>query len=84
MEIAHLCLFVSGILRANVRRTDDVGVLNKRLIRVCIVFVRAPAVLPGRDTLRCLALATVDSPVRKEDMELENSAKFIKYEVILA
>ena len=48
------------------------------------MFVRARAVLPGRDTLRCLALATVDSPVRKEDMELENSAKFIKYEVILA
>ena len=35
----------------------------------------------GRDTLRCLALATIDSPMRKEDMDLENSTKFIKYEV---
>ena len=38
-------------------------------------------VLSGRDTLRCLALATIDSPMRKEDMDLENSTKFIKYEV---
>jgi len=36
---------------------------------------------PGRDTLRCLALATIDNPIRKEDMELENSAKFVTYEV---
>ena len=36
---------------------------------------------PGRDTLRCLALATVDAPMKKEDMDLENSTKFVKYEV---
>lgn len=36
----------------------------------------------GRDTLRCLALATIDNPVKKEDMDLEESSKFIKYEVI--
>lgn len=35
----------------------------------------------GRDTLRCLALATHDSPPRKEDMDLENSCKFVQYEV---
>lgn len=35
----------------------------------------------GRDTLRCLALATHDSPPRKEDMDLENSGKFVQYEV---
>ncbi|XP_038057034.1 calcium-transporting ATPase sarcoplasmic/endoplasmic reticulum type-like isoform X2 [Patiria miniata] len=34
----------------------------------------------GRDTLRCLGLATVDSPIRKEDMDLENANNFIKYE----
>jgi len=28
MEIARLCLFVSGILGANVRRTDDTGVFK--------------------------------------------------------
>jgi len=45
------------------------------------VFVRAPVLSSGRDTLRCLALATIDNPMRKEDMDLENSAKFMKYEV---
>lgn len=35
----------------------------------------------GRDTLRCLALATHDTPPRKEEMDLENSSKFVEYEV---
>ncbi|MGH0151978.1 UNVERIFIED_CONTAM: hypothetical protein FKN15_040263 [Acipenser sinensis] len=34
----------------------------------------------GRDTLRCLALATQDSPPKKEEMDLENSVKFSEYE----
>lgn len=34
----------------------------------------------GRDTLRCLALATIDNPPKKEDMDLEDSRKFIQYE----
>ncbi|KAI5615546.1 sarcoplasmic/endoplasmic reticulum calcium ATPase 3 isoform X1 [Silurus asotus] len=34
----------------------------------------------GKDTLRCLALATRDTPIRKEQMDLENSAKFSEYE----
>lgn len=35
----------------------------------------------GRDTLRCLALATRDSPPKKEDMVLSDTAKFSEYEV---
>lgn len=35
----------------------------------------------GSDTLRCLALATHDTPPRKEGMDLENSSKFAEYEV---
>lgn len=35
----------------------------------------------GRDTLRCLALATCDTPLRKEEMNLEDSTKFADYEV---
>ena len=35
----------------------------------------------GRDTLRCLALGTIDSPLRREDMDLEDPRKFINYEV---
>jgi Ca2+ transporting ATPase len=34
----------------------------------------------GRDTLRCLALATIDAPMKKEEMDLEDYTKFIKYE----
>lgn len=35
----------------------------------------------GRDTLRCLALATRDSPPYKDDMDLEEASKFSQYEV---
>jgi P-type Ca2+ transporter type 2A len=35
----------------------------------------------GRDTLRCLALGTIDSPLKREDMDLEDAKKFINYEV---
>uniref|UniRef100_A0A4D5R9Q6 Calcium-transporting ATPase n=1 Tax=Scolopendra viridis TaxID=118503 RepID=A0A4D5R9Q6_SCOVI len=35
----------------------------------------------GRDTLRCLALATIDTPPKPEDMDLGDSTKFINYEV---
>nr|XP_039264651.1 sarcoplasmic/endoplasmic reticulum calcium ATPase 1-like [Styela clava] len=34
----------------------------------------------GRDTLRCLALGTVDSPALSEDMDLTDSKNFAKYE----
>merc|ERR1711881_284068 len=34
----------------------------------------------GRDTLRCLALATADSPMNPNEMDLEESSKFVKYE----
>lgn len=37
--------------------------------------------IAGRDTLRCLALATIDSPMKQEEMNLEDSTKFFKYEV---
>ncbi|KAJ3588921.1 hypothetical protein NHX12_009774 [Muraenolepis orangiensis] len=37
----------------------------------------------GRDTLRCLALATRDQPPRPADMDLENSPKFAEYETAL-
>lgn len=34
----------------------------------------------GRDTLRCLALATADAPMRPDDMDLDDSNKFYTYE----
>lgn len=35
----------------------------------------------GRDTLRCLALATRDTPPKREDMILDDSSRFMEYEV---
>lgn len=35
----------------------------------------------GRDTLRCLALATIDSPMAPDEMDLNDATKFINYEV---
>ena len=35
----------------------------------------------GRDTLRCLALGTIDGPPKPEDMDLSDSSKFAEYEV---
>lgn len=35
----------------------------------------------GRDTLRCLALATRDNPLKMEDLVLVDTARFIEYEV---
>merc|ERR1712038_395340 len=37
----------------------------------------------GRDTLRCLCLATADSPMNPAEMNLEDSSKFAQYEVNL-
>merc|ERR1712061_940904 len=37
----------------------------------------------GRDTLRCLALATCDNPMSPKDMDLGNSTKFVNYETNL-
>ncbi|KAJ8414728.1 hypothetical protein AAFF_G00022510 [Aldrovandia affinis] len=37
----------------------------------------------GRDTLRCLALATRDNPLKMEDFVLVDSARFIEYETDL-
>ena len=34
----------------------------------------------GRDTLRCLALATSDTPLNPNEMDLEDSTKFVKFE----
>ena len=39
------------------------------------------ALLAGKDTLRCLGLATIDSPPCIKEMDLTESKKFIQYEV---
>ena len=39
--------------------------------------------ISGQDTLRCLAMATVDTPGPKEEMNLKDSNNFVQYEVML-
>ena len=38
-------------------------------------------VFTGQDTLRCLAMATVEQPGRPEEMNLEDAKNFVQYEV---
>merc|ERR1712223_2071628 len=47
------------------------------------IMARAVEYGTDRDTLRCLCLATADSPMNPADMDLDNSAKFVNYEVNL-
>jgi len=44
------------------------------------IFKHTKAYGTGRDTLRCLALATIDNPPERSAMDLEDSRKFIQYE----
>ena len=67
-------------------KKKDVFVSFALLARLCIVrffsmMYSFCVLIVGRDTLRCLALATVDNPVKKEEMNLEDSTKFMRYEV---
>ena len=40
-----------------------------------------PLCAVGQDTLRCLAMATVEQPGRPEEMNLEDAKNFVQYEV---
>jgi len=44
------------------------------------IFKHTKAYGTGRDTLRCLALATIDNPPEPSSMDLEDARKFITYE----
>lgn len=48
--------------------------IRQKILDTCIQYGT------GRDTLRCLALCTIDNPAKPEDMELGNSDKFVQYE----
>merc|ERR1712073_172985 len=47
------------------------------------IMARAVEYGTGRDTLRCLCLATADSPMNPKEMNLDDSSKFAQYEVNL-
>merc|ERR1711981_481097 len=47
------------------------------------IMATAVAYGTGRDTLRCVALATCDTPLNPNEMDLEESSKFVNYETNL-
>uniref|UniRef100_A0A8D3C5D5 Calcium-transporting ATPase n=1 Tax=Scophthalmus maximus TaxID=52904 RepID=A0A8D3C5D5_SCOMX len=78
-------MFVKGAPEGVIERCTHVRVgnskvpLNKGIKEKIMSVIREYGT--GRDTLRCLALATRDSPPKMEDMILTDAAKFSEYEV---
>ncbi|KAL0993640.1 hypothetical protein UPYG_G00110970 [Umbra pygmaea] len=80
-------MFIKGAPEGVIERCSYVRVGTNRIPLSEPVKNKIMAVIKewgtGRDTLRCLALATRDTPPRVEDMNLEDSTKFINYETDL-
>ncbi|CAH8623531.1 unnamed protein product [Dicrocoelium dendriticum] len=77
-------MFVKGAPEGVLDRCAFVRMAGKRVPMTPVlkaeIVKNVAAYGTGRDTLRCLALATVDSPPNKAQMDLEDSSKFFKYE----
>ncbi|KAF7654830.1 hypothetical protein LDENG_00064280 [Lucifuga dentata] len=77
-------MFVKGAPEGVIERCTHVRVgnskvpLNKGIKEKIMSVIREYGT--GRDTLRCLALATRDCPPKMEDMILSDTAKFLEYE----
>ncbi|OWK50451.1 Sarcoplasmic/endoplasmic reticulum calcium ATPase 1 [Lonchura striata] len=80
-------MFVKGAPEGVIDRCSYVRVGTARVPLTPAVKEKIQAVIrewgTGRDTLRCLALATRDAPPKKEDMVLEDSSKFAEYEFLV-
>jgi Ca2+ transporting ATPase len=78
-------MFVKGATESVVERCSHVRVGTQKVPMTAQIKQEIMKLVhqygTGRDTLRCLALGTIDNPVRKEDMDLEDARKFITYEV---
>ncbi|KAM3179431.1 hypothetical protein ACTXT7_000546 [Hymenolepis weldensis] len=77
-------MFVKGAPEGVLDRCTFVRVGNKKVAMTPQIKAEITKLTAGygtgRDTLRCLALATCDAPIPKEQMDLEDSSKFKKYE----
>jgi len=51
------------------------------VVHVVTSSIQHDVLVVGRDSLRCLALATVDEPRNKDDMNLTDPMQFIHFEV---
>ncbi|CAI5790643.1 endoplasmic reticulum calcium ATPase 1 isoform X1 [Podarcis lilfordi] len=80
-------MFVKGAPEGVIDRCNYVRVGTTRVPLTPVVKEHIMGVIKewgtGRDTLRCLALATRDTPPKREDMVLEDSTKFADYEMDL-
>ncbi|KAK2097781.1 Sarcoplasmic/endoplasmic reticulum calcium ATPase 1 [Saguinus oedipus] len=78
-------MFVKGAPEGVIDRCNYVRVGTTRVPLTGPVKEKIMAVIKewgtGRDTLRCLALATRDTPPKREEMILDDSARFLEYEV---
>lgn len=61
-------------IRVGTNKVPLTNTIKQKIIRTCQAYGT------GRDTLRCLGLATIDSPPRPDDMDLGDSTKFANYE----
>uniref|UniRef100_A0AAY3ZSY2 Calcium-transporting ATPase n=1 Tax=Denticeps clupeoides TaxID=299321 RepID=A0AAY3ZSY2_9TELE len=80
-------MFVKGAPEGVIERCAYVRVGTTRVPLTNSVKDKIMAIIKewgtGRDTLRCLALATRDTPLKVEEMNLEDSTRFIDYETDL-
>uniref|UniRef100_A0A8C4THD6 Calcium-transporting ATPase n=1 Tax=Erpetoichthys calabaricus TaxID=27687 RepID=A0A8C4THD6_ERPCA len=80
-------MFVKGAPESVIERCNYLRIGNNKVALTDSLREQLMGVIKdwgtGSDTLRCLALATRDIPPKKEDMDLENSAKFAQYETNL-
>ena len=53
-----------------------------KLHMLSVLLFQLLSFISGQDTLRCLAMATVDTPGPKEEMNLKDSNNFVQYEVM--
>ncbi|KAJ7994082.1 hypothetical protein DPEC_G00262240 [Dallia pectoralis] len=77
-------MFLKGAPEGVVDRCTHVRVGNSKVAMTPGIKERIMSTIreygTGRDTLRCLALATRDTPPKKEDMILLDCARFVDYE----
>lgn len=80
-------MFVKGAPEGVIDRCNYVRVGTSRVPMTGPVKDKIMSVIKewgtGRDTLRCLALATRDTPPRREEMTLDDATRFMEYETDL-
>lgn len=77
-------MFVKGAPEGILERCTYVRVGKQKVLMTAGIREKIMEVVreygTGRDTLRCLALGTVDNPISVDKMDLSDSTKFVNYE----